>query len=139
MPPLRNRLEDVPLLLDTFTRDLTGTASRWLPDAVAVLSAQPWPDNLRGLAATVRRVISAHPSGAIGAASLPDDLATPIPARRTLTRLEQLERQEIIDTLSAVGGNKVAAAAALNLARSTLYRKLSSLDISPGRERRRAR
>ena len=51
-----------------------------------------------------------------------------------MTQLQRLERQEIIETLSSLGGNKLLAAKKLNLARSTLYRKMAALqirDVSP--------
>jgi sigma-54 dependent transcriptional regulator, acetoin dehydrogenase operon transcriptional activator AcoR len=131
-PPLRERSEDVADLVKSLTqRHSAGPFDRkWLAEAVTVLSRQRWPGNIRELESIVRRTLNGHPSGHIGLADLPDEIRSRTDSRRTLSQLELLERQEIIETLKAVGGNKVRAAERLNLARSTLYRKISAFGIS---------
>lgn len=130
MPPLRHRLDDLPALLAS-PRIRGERGPRWSPDAIEVLSQQSWPDNIRGLAALARRVTLNRPTGVVTIADLPDELSAARALPRTLTQLERLERQEIIEALTSSNGNKVIAAKKLNLARSTLYRKMTTLSITP--------
>lgn len=138
VPPLRHRLDDLPVLLADLSRRTNGGSPRWLPETVRVLAEHRWADNVRGLTAIVRRVLRSRTVGVVTVADLPDEFAVQPSIQRTMTQLERLERQEIIETLSAVGGNKVLAAKKLNFARSTLYRKMTTLGIrqtphAPGR------
>lgn len=130
MPPLRHRLDDMAALVAELSRR-AGGGPRWLPETIAVLADQPWADNIRGLAAIVRRVLRTRSVGVVTPADLPDEVAVRQEVKRTMTQLERLERQEIMETLNSVNGNKVLAAKKLNLARSTLYRKMATLGI-PG-------
>lgn len=139
VPALRHRLDDLAVLLADLSDRASGRGPRWLPETVQVLAEQSWPDNVRGLAALVKRVMRTRAVGVVSLADLPDEIAIPRETQRTLTQLERLERQEIIETLSSVGGNKVRAAAKLNLARSTLYRKMTSLGIPHTSPHTRAR
>jgi transcriptional regulator of acetoin/glycerol metabolism len=131
LPALRERIEDVPELLRTLTRRHSGGLHerRWLPEAVTVLGRQRWAGNIRELETVVRRVLNLYPAGHIGVANLPDELIRTPGPRRNLSQLEELERQEIIETLTAMNGNKVLTAQRLNLARSTLYRKMRAFGI----------
>jgi transcriptional regulator of acetoin/glycerol metabolism len=87
-----------------------------------------WPGNVRQL----RRVVSAargpHYNRLIRKVDLPDP-SRPNPPTRRLTRLELAERDAIAAALVAAGGNKRAAAAQLDVSRSTLYRKISALGL----------
>lgn len=130
VPPLRDRVEDLPDLLATFTRRHGGTSAqyRWLPDAVQTLSRLDWPGNLRQLENVVRRVLATHPGGDIGARDLPRELRGGAPRRR-LTHLERLELSAIMAALEQTRGNKVEAAQLLEISRSTLYRKLRAFGV----------
>jgi sigma-54 dependent transcriptional regulator, acetoin dehydrogenase operon transcriptional activator AcoR len=55
--------------------------------------------------------------------------------RQTLTRLESVERDAIVDAMRESGGNEIQAAAALGMSRSTLYRRLRMYVLQPGRTR----
>nr|WP_296780420.1 helix-turn-helix domain-containing protein [Rhodococcus sp. (in: high G+C Gram-positive bacteria)] len=131
VPPLRQRTEDFALLVNAISSQLApgDIGPRWLAAAVSMIAEHPWPDNVRGLTAVIRRVLHMHPHGVIAPADLPDDFVERPEAKRTMTQLERLERQEIIETLNVVGGNKALAAKKLNFARSTLYRKMNTLGI----------
>jgi transcriptional regulator of acetoin/glycerol metabolism len=126
LPSLRERIEDVPELLRILTRRHSGGLHerRWLPEAVTVLARQRRTGNIRELETVVRRVLNLYPSGHIGVANLPEELVRTPGPRRSLCPLEELERREIIETLTAMNGNKVLTAQRLNLARSTLYRTM---------------
>lgn len=134
VPPLRERTEDIPALVESLTRRHAGDTlgRRWLPESLTAMTRHRWPGNVRELESVVRRVLASPAAGPIGVGDLPDEIRSHGGSRRVLTQLEQLERQEIIEALKAEGGNKVRAAERLNLARSTLYRKLSAFGIDAG-------
>jgi transcriptional regulator with AAA-type ATPase domain len=130
VPPLRDRLEDLPLLLAALTARALGDGSsvRWMPDAVQALSRVEWSGNLTSLDAVVRRVVARRRTGYLGAGDLPADLIARA-SRRRLARLEQAEAQTIMLALREAGGNKYRAAESLGIARSTLYRKVRALGL----------
>lgn len=131
VPPLRERLDDLPALLAAFTdRAGDGRADlRWTPEAIQTLSRVDWPGNLSSLDALVRRLVAGRSTGRrIGVADLPPEYLTR-GARRPLASLEQTEAHAIMAALRAAGGNKNQAAIALGIARSTLYRKVRALGL----------
>ena len=86
-----------------------------------------WPGNLRQLDDALRTALEHRPVGEI----LPEDLpgyCCQI-SGRTLSVLESIERDAILLALREAGGNRVQAAAALGIARSSLYRKLKTFRI----------
>jgi transcriptional regulator with AAA-type ATPase domain len=123
VPPLRDRYEDLPHLLSTLSESVCGRPRRWQPDAVQALSRLDWPGNVRQLHNLVRAVIATHPQGDVGMRQLPADLLANVP-NRNLTRMERLEFNAIVAALRMFGGNKLDAAAYLQISRSTLYRKM---------------
>jgi transcriptional regulator of acetoin/glycerol metabolism len=123
VPPLRDRYEDLPYLLSTLSESVCGRPRRWQPDAVQALSRLDWPGNVRQLRNLVRAVVAAHPQGDVGMRQLPVDLLAGVP-HRNLTRMERLEFNAIVAALRMFGGNKLDAAAYLQISRSTLYRKM---------------
>lgn len=129
VPALRERLEDLPLLLSAFTTRATGGATvRWMPDAVQALSRVEWSGNLTALEALVRRMVARGSGGYLGAGDLPPELVARA-SRRRLARLEHAEAQTILHALRDSGGNKHRAAESLGIARSTLYRKVRALGL----------
>jgi transcriptional regulator with PAS, ATPase and Fis domain len=131
LPPLRERKEDIPLLVSHF---LKGKAVRVLPATLEKLTAHDWPGNVREL----RNVIERGVVMAEGETLQPDDLlflqpsdrqGPPMPweeQKKSLPSgsLEEIEKQVIERTLKAQGGDKKAAAQILGIALSTLYEKL---------------
>ncbi len=72
MPALRDRLEDLPLLINTLCRQLDeGASLQFLPAALASLQLHPWPGNVRELANLIERLSIIHPGGVIGVSELP--------------------------------------------------------------------
>jgi sigma-54 dependent transcriptional regulator, acetoin dehydrogenase operon transcriptional activator AcoR len=132
VPPLRTRLDDLPVLLRALTARATGPAGevRWAPDAVQALSRLDWPGNVAALDALVRRVVADRlgRDGRVGAADLPADVVAGA-ARRPLAALEQAEATAILTALRDASGNKERAARSLGIARSTLYRKMRALGL----------
>jgi sigma-54 dependent transcriptional regulator, acetoin dehydrogenase operon transcriptional activator AcoR len=130
VPPLRDRMEDLPVLLTALTERATagGRSVRWMPDAVQALSRVDWPGNVASLDALVRGLVVRCRSGYLGAGDLPPDVVARA-SRRPLAKLEQAEAGAIMRALREAGGNKHKAAESLGIARSTLYRKVRALGL----------
>ena len=124
LPPLRNRLRDIPALVAAFA-----APRRFAPETVQLLMRLSWPGNVRELRRLVERVLDEAPGGAVpGIADLPPEVRGAAP-RLTLTRFERAEIHAILDAMAETGGNKKDAAALLGISRSTLYRKLQAAGI----------
>ncbi len=147
VPPLRERLEDVPPLVEFFLNQFRVHAGRRLagiePGALAFLSHHSWPGNIRELRNVIERAVVLGTNQTIGI----DDLsistlgAPPTVTNRQLQDLDQpsaldfeplplaeLERRHIAAMLDHTGGNKTKASQLLGIERSTLDRKLKRLD-----------
>ncbi len=128
LPPLRERREDVPLLVEHFlrTRQLGRTPYAVDPAALDVLVRYDWPGNVRELANVVERAQILAEGGVITPDDLPETLtaaARPSPAAaQGPDALEGVERRHVEEVLRRSGGNKVQAARALGVSRRTLYR-----------------
>ncbi len=135
LPPLRERVDDIPLLVDHFLRRLDpgydGRLAHALdPDALAVLQRYPWPGNVRELENVVERACIMREGERITVDDLPPLLADPageagqVCSVGSHVPLEVIERQHILKVLASVGGQKKRAAEILQINPSTLYRKL---------------
>jgi transcriptional regulator with PAS, ATPase and Fis domain len=137
VPPLRDRLEDLaPItqhLLDKLGARLDLPGRTISPEAMSAFARYPWPGNVRELENVIERALVLGSGIVIKLEDLPDRLIrhTPSPARGSANcRLIDVERDHIRRTLETVGGNKAAAARALDLNRKTLYRKLRQHRLS---------
>lgn len=137
VPPLRERREDIPLLVEHFLarsgspRRGTHSITR---QALEVLLDNPWPGNVRELANVVERaLIVAHgePIRPEHLLLIPRPLASPAPAAKGLQPLSAVERAHIEQVLAAVGGNKRRAARILGVSLRNLYRKLERYGLVP--------
>jgi DNA-binding NtrC family response regulator len=153
LPPLRDRLSDLPALVEHFRRRAEhelgiSPAPPASADVLAVLAAHPWPGNVRELEQVVRRLLIdartlADPSAAERA--LRSLTLRPAPAAggpspaaaqpERLGRLEDAEREHLLRVLAATGGNRSAAARILGIERKTLTRKLrrAGIDLDSSR------
>ncbi len=126
IPPLRERVEDLPLLVEHLLERLaTGREPlRFTDEAMARLAAYHWPGNVRELENVLRRLLAAS-SRIIRPRELPTEiLGTPeTPAAGTL---REAESRAIRRALVAAGGNKSKTARILGITRATLYAKLKS-------------
>ena len=121
MPPLRERTEDIPLLVrHVLTLDLGGPR-HIEPEALECLVHHRWPGNVRELANVIERakILGEGPSITVG--DLPEELRWPRPSEMSRWALE---RQQILRAMEEAGGNKVQAARALGISRRRLYRLL---------------
>jgi len=140
VPPLRERREDIPLLIEHFitqANETQGTKIKGIAtDAQRLLMTYPWPGNIRQL----RQVIDGMAVMAAGEKLTVDDLPEEIlrrPGQDATSQLGQLagisleeaEKELIRNTLKMVGGNREQAANILGIGQRTLYRKIKEYDL----------
>ncbi len=148
VPPLAERREDVPELVDYFMMQIsqiTGLPKRNVGgDALAVLQSHDWPGNVRQLRNNVERLMilaGGEPDAEITAAMLPQDVGSMIPSMPNGNGGEHLmslalrearevfEREYLVAQISRFGGNISRTAEFVGMERSALHRKLKALGI----------
>jgi len=136
LPPLRERKSDIPLLATAFLEKFSeeSDAIRELTeDAMRRLMAYDWPGNVRELENAIERAVALGTGPFLSVHDLPSSLHYPtterLPAKEEMLPLEELERRAILSTLRQTGGDKQAAARALGIGKTTLYRKLKQYQI----------
>jgi DNA-binding NtrC family response regulator len=134
LPPLRDRREDVDMLIEHFVRILCEKYERppmhFPSDTMAVLRGFDWPGNVRELRNVVERLVLVCPSNTVLPSHLPPPISGRMPTNSSLviplgTTLKEADLMLIKQTLASVGNNKSAAAKILGLTRKTLHNKLS--------------
>jgi DNA-binding NtrC family response regulator len=135
LPTLRQRSEDIPLLVDHFVRKFAESAKHTVEgiqaDALAALKSHDWPGNIRELEHTIERAVLLGKGTMIGLEDLPAqvaahgecELVVGQAVAKQLT-LRDLEREYIGRVLESTHDNKTEAARILGVDRTTLYRKL---------------
>ncbi len=139
LPPLRERKEDIPLLLQKFIRQFAEENQRELdgmtPELLEHLQQYPWPGNIRELRNVVERMVVLSRSDRLGLRDLPPELregkAPPkaTGALRGVTSMQDAERRMIEQALQDQGGNRTRAAEQLGISRRTLHRKLNEFGL----------
>ena len=133
MPPLRERADDIPLLIGRFFERFAARhkrgAKRMSPDALRLCQRFPWPGNVRQLRNTVERMVITCRTAVVEVDSLPDFLREYDQNLNTITvrpgtPLAEVEKLLIRQTLSLVTSNRAAAAKALGISRRSLQYKL---------------
>ena len=129
VPPLRNRASDLPALVDALLAELAPQRRVGLSrEAQRLLQRYGWPGNLRQLREALEFALRRRPVGRIEVADLPAFCQSS--PRVALRPVDEVERDAIVAALRDARGNRVAAAAALGLARSSLYRKIRQYGIT---------
>jgi len=140
IPPLRQRREDIPPLIDMFIKQANETHGRKIKaldkDAARVLLGYHWPGNVRQLRNVVENIIVMAGSDRITLDDLPPEIYTP-PGRGPNRQLENLagisieeaEKELIRNTLAMVSGNREQAAQILGIGERTLYRKIKEYGL----------
>jgi two-component system, NtrC family, response regulator AtoC len=135
LPPLRDRKEDVPLLVDRFLERLAVELKKPIEGvsgpAMEALLAQPWRGNVRELRNVLERgaVVARTPVIQLEDLGLPPPGAAPAPAAGqpgggALPSLDEVEKKHIAAVLASTGGNVSASARVLGIDRVTLYNKM---------------
>lgn len=123
VPPLRERRDDLPDLVYETIRRQQRPVRRVTHRAMAAMLSYDWPGNLRQLVATVAEA-STVSGDDLDLAHLPEHIRAHGVGRRRLTRLEEVERAAITQSLRENDGNKNRTATSLGMSRSTLYRRM---------------
>ncbi len=140
VPPLRDRIEDIPLLAAHFLHEFTsayGRKPKELSDeALKLLEQYAWPGNVRELKNLMERIVIMYPQVRIDARHVP----LPAERRKSLAvgraaSLQEVrmsaERDYILKRLDETSGNISRTAELLGLERSNLYKKMRALGITP--------
>ena len=140
VPPLKDRLEDVPLLLDHFVDVLSRLG---LPPVsgiddgvIACLKGYSWPGNVRELKGAVEQALTLSRGGRLRRRDLPAHVvrasgaqAAPAPAAEDVPSFADAEKELIAGALKACGNNKSQAARMLKISRHRLYDKIHKYDL----------
>ncbi|MFL5244835.1 MAG: sigma 54-interacting transcriptional regulator [Gemmataceae bacterium] len=142
VPPLRERLSDVPILAEHFLRRFVNETGRkirgFTPGALKKMQDYQWPGNVRELRNVVERAVALGygpmiDAGDIWLSSLEINLSAnpegPSPVNYKLESLEQMEKRHIEETLSHTDWNKSRASEILGIERSTLDRKIKAYEL----------
>ncbi|MBN1610554.1 MAG: sigma 54-interacting transcriptional regulator [Polyangiaceae bacterium] len=134
MPPLRERPEDLPLLVEHIARRSSERMHLAVPEisraALARLSRYPWPGNVRQLENVLTRAMVMAPGGAIGARDLELSLESVTRARPLdRDRYAEHESEMLAQALTEHGWNMARVARLLKVSRPTLYRKVKAYGL----------
>jgi DNA-binding NtrC family response regulator len=161
LPPLRERREDIPLLVSHFVRKFDARLRKNVtgiePDALEVLLEHPWPGNIRELENVIERAVLFCDGDALRASDLPSELhRTPEPPHAVASSakhaaasspaadglkeqvkaaMSRLERELIVKALEQTGGNVTHAARLLKISRKGLQLKMKELGLRERDER----
>jgi DNA-binding NtrC family response regulator len=159
LPPLRERLDDLPLLVDhfrkRFSRELSKEVLQVAPEALDILRQHPWPGNLRELQGVIKQALLEATGPILVPEFLPESVKTRTPRARTVVESEirfldafieerlqtssqdlyaealaQMEKQLLTRVLEHTRGNQLQAAKVLGITRSSLRFKLRSHGIT---------
>jgi len=143
VPPLRERKEDIPLLVDHFLREFCEEYGRKEKkigaEAMKLLVNYPWPGNVRELKNLIERLIIMVPSQTIGPADIKNSLrplaltegADALKEDTLRAAREQFEKEYILERLRANNWNISRTAEKLGIERSNLHRKMKAYGIRP--------
>jgi len=151
VPPLRERREDIPVLVEHFARTTAQANARaaasFAPDAVELLALQPWPGNVRQLENMVERLVVLSDTPSITRAAVEREVEREALRERSAlgsrapgaegeapsalgAQRREAEREAILDALARAGNNRSLAARLLGVSRRTLYNKLEEMGVA---------
>ncbi len=137
LPPLRERVQDIPLLAEYFAQDAALKMNKKIggiaPAYLKSLQQQPWKGNIRELKNVIERSVILNDNGTLDTDDLPYELrSVPAPADKIISAfsLEGVEKLHIQKVLNYTEGNKAEAARLLGIGIATLYRKIDEYKLS---------
>jgi transcriptional regulator with PAS, ATPase and Fis domain len=134
VPPLRDRREDVPLLVAELVREYgarEGKALKIDDEVMKAFLSYNWPGNIRQLGNVIERAVVLAKKDRITVKELPDDLkhcAVAEEPRPQVRTLREVEEEAIVTALEESSGNKSQAAKLLGISRKALYKRLSEME-----------
>jgi len=139
LPPLRQRMEDVPLLVEHFIRQLRSRSGKAItglsPDAMQLLMSYSWPGNVRELKSVLEYAFVIAEKGPLRPDHLPATFARregdpcPRPLADAHPREEDDERTALVEALRQAGGNQTRAAMILGISRVTVWNRMRKYGI----------
>jgi two-component system response regulator AtoC len=147
VPPLRDRREDIPLLVERFAKTTAAANGRpgatFAREAVELFAAQPWPGNVRQLENMVERLVVLSDDVSIEKSAVARELEREALRERSArgsdaddgppsalgVQRREAEREAILDALARAGNNRSLAARLLGVSRRTLYNKLEEMGV----------
>jgi DNA-binding NtrC family response regulator len=137
VPPLRERLDDVPLIAGRFLKRFNEQYGKRIqdlaPETVMRLVRYDWPGNIRQLESVIERAVLFCPGPELQPNCLPEEFQTRATSSAfiipPLLPMEEIEREAIMQTLERTAGNVKKSAQILRFPRPTFYRKLKKLGI----------
>ena len=136
IPPLRERREDIPLLLEHCRLKHGGKDVSFAPEVINCLRNYDWPGNVRELENVVEQMLILRSGNLLESGDLPDRIGRPALRSGGVLNLpddgyslEALEQEAVIEALRRCGGNKSKAAAFLKIPRHTLLYRLEKYNI----------
>lgn len=134
VPPLHERKEDLPLLVDYFLNRLSPDNSDYqiVDSAMECIMKYRWPGNVRELRNVIERSIILAENNIITTRCLPRELVAEIDPGQSALSLAEMEKNHILKILQFHGGNRQKSADTLGISRKTLYRKLAGYGKSVG-------
>jgi formate hydrogenlyase transcriptional activator len=143
LPPLRERAQDIPLLVEYFVKKLSARFNKpidSIPEKVMeILKAHDWPGNIRELQNVIERAVVLAPDSVLRPALMELKQMTKQPSAAATRTLAEAEREHILEVLKHTSwliGGQDGAAARLGLPRTTLIYKMRKLGIEPRRSSR---
>jgi transcriptional regulator with PAS, ATPase and Fis domain len=142
IPSLRERKEDIPALVERFSRDVAQrhamSSKRFDPDLLKALERYDWPGNIRELRNAVEAMALLAPGDVVGLADLPASIASAVVGKPEPVgwagpegALEGVERDAISNAIRKHGGNLTRVANELCISKSTLYLKMKKYVLEP--------
>jgi len=134
LPPLRQRREDIPLLVSAFLRQCGVATGKRLEevakDAMRVLLNYRWPGNVRELRSAIEFAIVRSKGPVLEVSDLPPEIVEGDQPSSAFDGDGPDEAQRVREALKAAKGSRIAAARLLGISRATLYRRLAELNIA---------
>ncbi len=135
LPPLRERAEDLSLLVDAFLRELRESVDKPVtalsPGALRRLGTYRWPGNVRELRSALEFAVIRCRGTVVQPEDLPPEVCGAGGAVSPRLDPPVDERERLLTALRQTGGNRTAAAQLLGMSRATFYRRLADFDIAP--------
>lgn len=151
MPPLRKRIEDIPLLVNHFLRkyclQMGKKMKRVAPEVITCFEEYPWPGNIRELENVIERIVAIEDRETITTACLPKEMVSPHkkvetqyllePGFKLMDYIDEVSEKYIRQALAATGGSLKEAACLLGLGYRSLRYLIDKYKISPAESTKR--
>ncbi|WP_422071673.1 phosphoenolpyruvate hydrolase family protein [Tranquillimonas rosea] len=133
VPPLRDRIADIPELIEALAERLDlpkGRVPSFTPGALQRLRRHAWPENEAELEALLGRIVGRAPEGEVSGNAVGQLLEAPDRSEEPPARGSEMERRRIVEALWRNDFHRGRTAAALHMSRKTLYNKMTRLGLS---------